>query len=171
MNSQPGFRALVKDHFATLVVGNSSKPRLLDFVLLYLVPITVGVVLVKLNLIFGRSLGNALIIALSVFAGLLFNVLFFILNIAIKTSEGENLSADGVRILKEIGSNVGYIVLISLLTIITSLLHLGFLSLNLRIGLHLTSFFVYAMCGNLMLTLLMVLKRLYRVLMSELGPT
>ena len=172
MNSKPGFRAVIKDHFATLVVGDTSKRSLLDFVLFYLVPIIVGVVLVKFNLIFGRSLGYALIIALSVFAGLLFNVLLWILNIASKTrSENEKLSANSLRFLKGICSNVAYAVLISLLTIGAILLHFGFLSLNLKIGLHLTSFFVYAMCGNFMLTMLLVLKRLYGLLITELGPT
>lgn len=167
MNSKPGFGAIVKDHFATLVVGDTSKRSLLDFVLLYLVPIIVGVVLVKLNLIFGRSIGNALIIALSAFAGLLFNVLLLILNIANKS---ERLSANSLRFLKELCSNVAYAVLVSLLTIVAILLHFGFLSINLRIGVHLTSFFVYAMCGNFMLTMLLVLKRLYGILITELGP-
>ncbi len=172
MNSKPSFRALVKDHFATLVVGDTSKRSLLDFVLLYLVPIIVGVVLVKFKLIFGRSLGYALIIALSVFAGLLFNVLLWILIIASKTRpENEELSANSRRSLKEIGSNVAYAVLISLLTIVAILLHFGFLSLNLKSGLHLTSFFVYAMCGNFILTMLLVLKRLYGLLITQLGPT
>ena len=171
MNSKLGFRAIVKDHFATLVVGDTSKRSLLDFVLLYLVPIIVGVVLVKFNLIFGRSFGNALIIALSIFTGLLLNVLFLILNIGRKTlSEDEKLSANSLRFLKELCSNVAYAVLISLLTIGAILLHFGFFSLNVKIGLHLTSFFVYAMGGNFMLTMLLVLKRLYGLSITELGP-
>jgi hypothetical protein len=171
MDSKLGIRAVIKDHFATLVVGDTSKRSMPDLVLFYLVPIIVGVVLVKFNFIFGRSLGNALIIALSIFAGLLFNVLLLILNIASKMrSASEKLSANSLR-LKEICSNVSYAVLISLLTIVAILLHFGFLGLNLKIGLHLTSFFVYAMCGNFILTMLLVLKRVHSLLITELGAS
>jgi hypothetical protein len=162
------FRAVVRDHYATLVDENSGKVSGPDFVLFYLVPIAVASTLIAFHLILGKSMGNVLITALAVFAGLLFNLLLLIFDIANKPrTEEQRLTDLKIRYLKEIYSNIAYSILISLLTITVVLVHLLFFTLRIESASYLTAFAIYALSGNFVLTLLMVLKRIHILLATE----
>jgi hypothetical protein len=161
-------RQIVIDHFATLVDEDTKRQSGLDFTLFFILPLCVASVLIFFNLILGKSIGNVLITALAVFAGLLFNLLLLIFDIANKPRpESERLNELKIRFLKEIYSNIAYAILIALLTIVILLLHFLFLSLNTRAGLVFSAFIIYGLCGNFVLTLFMVLKRIHILLATE----
>jgi hypothetical protein len=161
-------RQIVADHFATLVDENTKQRSGLDFNLFVTVPILVASALLFFDLILGKSISNVLITALAVFAGLLFNLLLLIFDIANKPRpEGERLNALKLRFLKEIYSNIAYAILIALLTIVILLIHFLFLSLNNRAGQVFAAFTVYILSVNFVLTLFMVLKRIHILLATE----
>ncbi len=160
--------AIVRDHFATLVDENTRKTSGPDFVVFYLLPIAAGAILIAFNLILGKTMSNVLITALAVFAGLLFNLLLLIFDIANKPRpEKEKLTADKIRYLKEIYSNIAYAILIALLAIVVILAHLLFFSLHIKLAFSMTAFLVYILFANFLLTLLMVLKRVHVLLGTE----
>lgn len=162
------FRAVVRDHFATLVNENTQRQSGADFILFYLVPIVLAMALLHSHLIFGKTMGNVLITALAVFAGLLFNLLLLIFDIANKPRpDSDKLTPNKIRFLKEIYSNIAYAILISLLTIIVVLVHFLFFTLSFKSGLFFSAFLVYILTGNFVLTLLMVLKRIHILLRTE----
>lgn len=165
------FRAIVSDHYRTLTNENArgeGKQSGLDFILFYLVPVIVAAAAIGFHLILGKNMGNMLITALAVFAGLLFNLLILIFDITNKPRpDGTTLTKDKIRFLNEIYSNIAYAILISLLTIVIVLIHYLFLTLNLNFGFYISAFVVYFLCGNFVLTLFLVLKRVHKLLDTE----
>ena len=161
-------RQIVSDHFSTLTNENTKRTSFADCVLFFALPTAVAAGLISFHLIFGRTIGGVLITALSIFAGLLFNLLLLIFDIGNKPrAQQEKLSPIKIRFLREIYSNISYSILIALLTIVVLLIHFGFLVLGIRPSMYLTAFLVYAMTGNFVLTLLMVLKRVHKLLAEE----
>lgn len=162
-------RQIVADHFATLVDEDRPKQQSgLDFFLFVILPILAATALLYFDLILGKSIGNVLITALAVFAGLLFNLLLLIFDIANKPRpENERLDDLKRRFLREIYSNIAYSIFIALLTIVILLIHFLFLSLNSRSGFVFSAFVIYFLCGNFILTLFMVLKRIHILLATE----
>jgi hypothetical protein len=166
------FRAVIKDHYETLTDENANTLSGWDFILFYLVPICVACVLIGFHLIIGKGMTNVLITALAIFAGLLFNLLLLIFDIANKPRPEElKLSSNKKRFLKEIYSNIAYAILISLITIIILLAHYGFLTMGWNLAQHLSVFIVYFLFGNFVLTLLMVLKRIHILLATEFSAS
>ena len=155
---------IIKDHHNTLVDYRTGRYKKTDLFTFYFVPISSTAILVHyLGFRIGSEQTSILITALSIFAALLFNLLLLTHSIVIRNLNQEE-NNNKISLLKEIYVNISYAILISILTIITLLIHVVFSNALLSLIITwLTSFAVL----NFIFTLLLILKRIYSVLEDE----
>lgn len=156
-------RDIVHDHFATLVDYSSGRRSGSDYVLFLVLPAAVTALLLYLRICLSEAAVNVLITALSIFAGLLFNLLVLIDGLADRKSP-PTTAEDARQMLKSVYANIAYCVLISLVTLVP--LCISALTNN-PIANLVTSGLVYFLLGHFLLTLLMVLKRIHALLSHE----
>lgn len=155
---------IIKDHLRTLTNEHSGKVSVGDFLLFFGLPTIVGLALLWFKGVFGSNIGGILITAFSIFAALLFNLLLLVYDIVKKTDE-PSLKR---RFLKQIYSNISYAVFISIALIIFLLAYfVAMTSDKLLTARFVLAFFVYALSGNFVLTMLMILKRIHILLATE----
>ena len=156
-------RDIVRDHLATLVDYRTQKSSGLDYVLFFVVPAVAAAGLMYVKVGLTDTAVNVLITALSIFAGLLFNLLVLIASLVDKRSAPTGES-DARQVMKSIYANIAYSLLVSLLT----LLPLGvFATLNDALAKKIAMAVSYYFIGHFALTLLMVLKRMHVLLSFE----
>lgn len=155
---------IIQDHHNTLIDYRTGRYKKADLFTFYFVPISSTAILVHyLGFRIGSEQTSILITALSIFAALLFNLLLLTHSIVIRNLNQEG-NTSKISLLKEIYVNISYAILISILTIITLLIHVVFSNALLAlIVTWLTSFAVL----NFIFTLLLILKRIYSVLEDE----
>jgi hypothetical protein len=155
---------IVRDHLRTLVNEHSGKISVGDYVLFFVLPAIVALLLLWLKGVFGPNVGGILITAFSIFAALLFNLLLLVYDIVKKTDE---ISLKR-RFLKQIYSNISYAVFISIALIIFLLAYfVSMTSDRLLVPRYVLAFFVYTLSGNFVLSMLMILKRIHILLAHE----
>lgn len=156
---------IVKDHIHTLKDYNSSRYSAWDFILFLLLPLGIAGGLTYLFGELGKDLTNVLITSLSVFAGLLFNLLLLIYDIVKKAKPDEPYAELKTKFLREIYSNISYSILVSIVTII--LLLFSSLSITSRYFQLPVAYLIYFLVANFILTLSMILRRVHILLSKE----
>ena len=160
---------IIKDHLGTLRSLNQSSDRIYwkDFLLFFIFPIIISILLVWKDYSFKEQLGN-LIAAISIFGGFLFNLL------AIIYSQMENIKKDAkteddkvkTRFINEIHINISFCIVLSIFIVLSLLLttidipefeYLGILKKIIN-GLN------YFLMILFLLTLTMILNRVYILL-------
>jgi hypothetical protein len=86
--------SIVVDHFATLKNYKTGKIYLPDLLVFFIVPLLLSILLVHFKVQVGKDFANAVLTCFSIFAGLLFNLLLLIFDIADKQSASRQ---DGVH--------------------------------------------------------------------------
>lgn len=170
---------IIKDHIGTLKNYESKKYSIEDFIIFFLFPFIISATLIYIQSKLTEGFKNILIVSLSIFAALLFNLLILIYDI-IKRGQPNNKEEKHnetqklkIVFLKQIYTNISFCIFISILTIIL----LVFSSINITIS-HIFSlsiieigkvlaFFIYAFTLLFILTLFMVLKRVHVLLSKE----
>jgi|LDZT01.1.fsa_nt_gi hypothetical protein len=171
---------IIKDHINTLKDYETGKYYFWDFVLFFITPLIVSIILIKYHIIIDKDMANALITSLSIFAALLFNLLLLIYDITRKEVKREAARNNKVKtdLLKQIFCNISFSILVSVFAISISLLIFLNISLNITIlerNLVVTntqircflSIFIYYLTTSFILTLFMVLKRIHVLLKGE----
>lgn len=159
---------IVKDHLVTLKNDNSDKPEFKDYLLFLLIPMAVPAILIcvfKREL--SESLINILITVLSIFVGLLLNVMVVIFDIIKKNEKTVKL-----RLIKETYSNISFAILISIITIIPLIgCYLPSCSpkLSTRIILLVSNSLSYYFLTLFFITLLMIVRRIHIILTDEIS--
>lgn len=132
-----------------------------DFVIFFVLPLILGIFFVYFDLLPIKEILTVLVTSLSVFTALLFNLLLLAFDIMRKPTTNPTRKI----FLEEIYANVSFCILIAITTISMSVLSIIFLG-NCIIY-HILSFFVYYFSILFILTLLMVLKRIYALISTE----
>lgn len=164
--------SIIKDHFATLKSLNQKSDWIngKDLVLFILVPFGIALFLTFKGFNFQDQLGN-LIAAISIFGGFLFNLL------AIIYSQLSNIKKDAEdeknhlkkKFVQEIHINISFCIVLSIIIVITLLsttidipkFNLDWILKEILIWLN------YFLMTLFLLTLLMVLNRVYILLKKE----
>jgi hypothetical protein len=164
--------SIVKDHFGTLTRLDSKSKRIYwkDLALFIGLPAILGVWLACKGFSIKPFVGN-LIAAVAIFGGFLFNLLAIIYSQIDKIRDDANNEQNELKkvFVKEIHINISYSIVLSLLIIIvligctTELPEFQFDWLVKKITLGLT----YFLLGKFLLTLLMVLNRVYILLKKD----
>lgn len=167
MLSKIDVREIVLGHFDTLRDFGTGRPRVSDYLLFVGVPIAIGALVVLTH--FGVTVNavNGILMAFSIFAGLLFNLLVMVLTFLQSShgSAGDRLLATRKELLRQISSNLSFAILCAVLVVIAAIIVLS-LTDSARIG-AVGSGIILAGSVNVALTLLMILKRMYALLMNE----
>lgn len=167
---------IIKKHFSTFQDESTGEKDYVDLLIFIYIPIIASCVLG----FFFHDLKNfttILITSLSIFTGLLFNLLLLTYDLIkrneseksfrpgedIKTKKDNDVIIKG-RLLKQIFSNISYSILISIFAIVFLLLSFAWDNCFYNIAL---SAIIYFLVVNFFLTLLMVLKRAHNLLSSE----
>lgn len=147
--------------------------------LFLILPAITSCVLVFTKVVLNDGLGNALITSFSIFSALLFNLLLLVYDISGKSTDPSKASNDPVEkkradrrrsLLKEIYINVSFSILVATISVVALLIH--FLKIDMcdlanietcRITWLLPSI-IYYLSIQFLLTLFMILKRVYILL-------
>ncbi len=155
---------IITDHLSTLKNANTRRVSIADITLFLISPIVIsaGIVLL-LRIYLNDGLVNILITCLSIFVGLLLNLLVIIFDIINKLKDENSNDRLKKLFLKEIYANISFSILISLLNI--GFLVITFTTNNyVKLVANILSDSILILFG---LTLLMVLKRVHILLSGE----
>ena len=163
MSSKIDVRDLVRDHLATLVDRRTGRKSALDLTVFFVLPLIASAALAARGWTLSREASSILITALSIFAGLLFNLLVLVHGLIRR--DDPLLQVDERVLLKQIYANISFATLISL----TALVPLVGQALWNDAGWpgRLLSSLSYFLIGNFLLTLFMILKRVHTLLGNE----
>lgn len=155
---------IVMRHWDTLAVDDDGSPSGgFDFVTFVVLPGLAALGLWYAGITLRDDAVNALVGAVAILAGLLFNLLALLHGIRL----GQHATADNVTFQREVLANVSYAVLFSLLTLVPLVV-----LANLEDGSSATAWAtgISIFCvGHLSLTLVMILKRMFSLLSLDLG--
>ncbi|MEM5567003.1 hypothetical protein WNY78_17920 [Psychroserpens sp. AS72] len=162
---------IIKDHLGTLRSLNQGSDRIYwkDFLLFFIFPIILSILVVCKGYSFKEQLGN-LIAAISIFGGFLFNLL------AIIYSQMENIKLDAeteddkvkTRFINEIHINISFCIVLSIIIVLSLLLttidfpEFEYLEI-LKKAINVLNYFLMIL---FLLTLTMILNRVY-ILMKK----
>jgi len=170
--------SIIKDHISTLKNNKTNRIYFPDIVLFFILPAAIAGALTYLRVQLNDALVNALITSFSIFSALLFNLLLLVYDISGKNS-AQSKSRDPLEVrrgiqrhelLKEIYVNVSFSILISTITVVILLAYFlktdncNFLMVNICSLQWLLALIVYYFSIQFLLTLFMVLKRIYKLL-------
>ncbi|UEP57993.1 hypothetical protein [Acidithiobacillus ferriphilus] len=155
-------KEVIFDHINTLRDYRNDRISALDITVTFIIPIIASVLAVPIfGMTYHKQEGN-IIISLSVFAALLFNLMILILDKNKNASELEKTQ------LNEIYYNISYCILVALFDIATLLLISIINASSIEIvlcAIRLLSFFLLL---NFFLTMLLILKRMHKVIKNKL---
>ena len=143
---------IVKEHFATLVNANTNRPGPEDWLLFLFIPLLIAFTLGVTKTILEKDLANTIITILSIFVGLLINVIVLLFDLVQRDEEKHQIKN---VVLRETLTNISYTILVSLTSIVITLL--TFLN-NCYVKLG-ASILVFFLSSHIAITLLMVIKR------------
>lgn len=174
---------IVKDHISTLKSNQTNQIYYPDIFLFFLLPAILSSLMVYSGVPLNDGLVNALITSFSIFSALLFNLLLLVYDIAGKSSDEIKVTdpleikkvAQRRELLREIYVNVSFSILISTISVVVLLTY--FLKttncfvwkINLCSFQWLLTAIVYYFSIQFLLTMFMVLKRIYKLLAKAFG--
>lgn len=154
---------VVIDHLSTLRSYRDDKISVLDITITFIAPLFISILAVPYSGMTYHSQEGNIIIALSVFAALLFNLMILILD---KNKNATDIEKDQ---LNEIYYNISYCILVALFDI-SLLLLLSIINkssiLILLCAIRLLSLFLLL---NFFTTMLLILKRMHKVIKNKIN--
>ncbi|MEG0188129.1 MAG: hypothetical protein RR447_09105 [Algoriella sp.] len=175
MFSRININKIIIAHYKSLSNLNDRKIAINDLIIFILFPILIAIVLIYYNISIKSQVAN-LITALSILAGFLFNLLAIIHSSLEKIRDEirqQNLEENSLKykFANEIHANISYNILIAILTIVTlvvSGLNIEFNNKTLKyISFCLLNSICYFLLIHFLLTLIMILNRVYILLDKE----
>lgn len=156
-------RDIVRDHYKSLSSYATGKSQKRDYMLFLGLPFVLSLLAAGLAVDINDAAVGVVITAVAILAGLLFNLL--VLLHAIKSRDKTYVTAqDTKRFFAEIYANISYAILIALF----SLIPLAFVvMINNQYALTALNAIAVFLCVHLLLTLLMILKRIHALLRIE----
>jgi hypothetical protein len=165
MSSKINISQIAMDHLATLRNERTGRISALDLAIFVLMPFLLALAYYFLGWSLSKDATNLIITGMSIFAGLMINVLVLIYTVALNTKTESETAEEAVlerRFLRQIFANISF-------SISTSVLIVIILGLSFFVGSKsqsAVSAIAFFLLGNFLLTLLMTLKRLH-ILLSK----
>lgn len=164
MSNKINVLKIITEHISTLKDYGTGRYDVCDLILFFFIPFLIAAILPFFKLLITKEVANVLITSFSIFVGLLFNLLLLIYDVSGKPGLIKLSSNPKFNLLRQTYINTSFCILISIFTLI--LLLVFFIPINI-IMLKILSFLVYYLLGVFVLTLFMVLKRVYTLLSNE----
>jgi hypothetical protein len=164
-------RPILRGHFSTLRNNANLSPKLFwqDVVVFFAIPAVLAVCVLTMGFHFRVDAVNGFLNVFSVLTGLLLNLLVLVLTMATSKAPVQSDQRKRSRLVGEIFSNVCFAVLVSISVVCVALFALSYMRSNpgATTG-PMATFFLVALTTNFVLTLLMVLKRMYILISKEI---
>lgn len=172
-NTKVNIKDIIKSHISTLKNYDTQKMSKKDICTFFVIPAIVSICLTFKNTIPNNGIG-IILTAFSIFAGLLFNLLILIMDIGRrvkKQSKEKNVDAKKQKLtealIKETYCNVAFSIVVSLFVIVISLVFV--VGLSNIIFKFIISSVLYWLIITFIMTLFMILKRVFRLLDNEMN--
>jgi hypothetical protein len=157
-------KKIILAHLDTLYDFDTNTRDNGDISLFFIFPILLSIVLIWQDVRINSDAAGILVTIVSIFAGLLFNLLVLLYDSMRKNhDEYDGSISIKIKFLREISINVSYEILVAIVTVGTTLLCL----LENKPIQAIMSFFTFYFFQHFTLTLLMILKRTYTLLSKE----
>jgi FtsH-binding integral membrane protein len=162
-------RRIVIAQIRTMRDNSTQKYSYSDLLLFYGLPLLLSCVAPYFHWKFNADILNALLTAFSIFAGLLLNLLILVYTFSSQTEHPTALAKTRTVLIKELHDNIAYAILVSMVIVVITMVAVAYLKMH-ETPLAMT-FTVWWLTGiiifftlNFVLTLLMILKRIYIML-------
>jgi hypothetical protein len=149
---------IIDSHLDTLKNDNSKKAEFDDYFTFLILPLIFASVLMWFDIYLNNDAVNIIITVLSIFVGLLINVIVLIFDMVKRDAKLKN------AILKQLLSNIAFTILLSTISILFTL---GTYVESLYIR-EISNWLVYFCLSVFLLTILMILKRMYILFANEI---
>jgi hypothetical protein len=157
---------IISGHLKTLASARTGRGSFSDGLLFFGFPVVLGATLVAFGFGFRSDAVNGFLTAFSILTGLLLNLLVLVFSLSAASQSDHQLRK---RILKEVFTNICYCILVAICAAGVALVDLGYMRSNAgAITGKVSTFLLAATTTNFVLTLLMVMKRMYRLISTEL---
>ena len=183
MSSKISIFEIVKKHFTTYKNENG-KNSISDWGVMLLLPITIGAALCAYGITLNGTAYTNIVTAGAIFTGLLLNLLILVydqktklLSQNIKGDEpGYENFAIRKRVIDEVHYNISYCIIICLIAVVLAVIassgfSYSFVVPKINITISTIDWFVnfplIFLCVHLVLTILMILKRVYKLISSH----
>lgn len=151
---------ILKDHVKTLVNAKTHRPDLRDITFFIIMPSIITWILIRSEVKLTNDFVNALIGGLSIYVGLSLNFIALVFDLS---SKNTFKTQDKKDLIKETVANISVSIFYSIFIIVFSLLS------NVEIIRRIATAGSYFIIFQFLLTLLMILKRIYILLMEQLN--
>lgn len=151
---------IITGHFKTLRNANTGKAGFDDILTFLLIPVIVSFLLVFFDVLLPKGAISIIIGVLSILIGLLFNVIVIVFDI-IKRDSTKKLKN---QILNELLTNISFSIILSIFIIIITLITF----FKVRWLCIATNALVYFLLVVYLMTVLMIVKRMYLLFLNEL---
>lgn len=164
MSSKLNISAIVVDHFATLVDSADGSQSYLDILVFYGLPTGIGLAAWVSGLIIQPTTTGVVATSLSVFAGLLLNLLL-LLHTILSGMKDESPTSVKAVLVRQLHANISYGILVSVLALVMFLVA-DLVSTDGAKGWQVA--FLVGILAHFVLTLCLVLKRTYLLVDSKI---
>lgn len=151
---------IVSHHLGTIKNANTGKPDRDDIFTFFMLPLLVSSALVFYKIELKTDATNIIIATLSIFVGLMFNIIVLIFDI-VKRDASQKIKNE---VLKQLLANISFAIILSIFSIIVTLFTY---SSNYYFKV-ISTWLAYFCLGLFLVTLLMILKRMYNVFKNEI---
>jgi hypothetical protein len=162
---------ILRDHIQTLRDSRTGKLSYSDLLLFFLLPIVLAGIAAWKNVQLRAIAVTGILTASALFVALLLNLLVMVLTY-LRATQGDPADQSlqlRKTFLREIAVNLSFSILVALALVATALIalfELGDNNQDLKIG-RLLTFFLITGAATLMLSLLMILRRMYVLILNE----
>jgi len=160
---------IIVSQIRTMRDNSTEKYSVPDLLLFFGLPALLGGTGAYFGWKFSTDFLNALLAAFSIFAGLLLNLLILIFTLSSQTEHPTVLSRIRATLTKELHDNIAYSILVSIVIVVVAMIAVAYLKLHESpsvpafTGRWLSGTIIF-LTLNFVLTLLMILKRIYIIL-------
>jgi hypothetical protein len=153
----------------TMRDNSTQKYSFPDLLLFYGLPVLLGAGGSYYGWKFNADVLNALLAAFSIFAGLLLNLLILVYTFSSQAEHPAALTKNRLTLIKELHDNIAYSILVSIVLVVVAMITVAYLKMHEKppdaafTGRWVTGTVIF-LTMNFVLTLLMILKRIYIML-------
>ena len=162
MSSKIDIRKIVYNHFSTIVDYDTKKASINDWLTFLVFPLCISGYLALNKVFLDDSIVEILVGALSIFVGLLFSLLLFVFDLIKK----DNVIRVKRDLAKEVIHNIAFSIVVAILSNLFLLLSITHINSSFTKAIF--NFISDFLLIEFTLTLLMILKRMYVLILDEI---
>jgi hypothetical protein len=165
-------RRIIASHIATMRDFSTNRYSKPDLIIFYGAPIAAAVAAIYFGWRFDAGVLNSLLTAFSIFAGLLLNLLLLVFTFSVRDQQPSMVGRIRGSLVKDLHDNIAYSILLSIVLVGVTMFEVARLGMKTKqeaasTGSLSTGVIIF-LSANFVLTLLMILKRIYIILNHEI---